>query len=441
MNLVAFLEFLIEAQRALRESVKALSSTAPADAFADLKRLQDELQEEVAPLKEKIKAELRPQQQPGSGTPTQAESAELERGITLLEGWADAADKNMSSASRELGSRQTRPAATSQQSAIGELEKIWEAVIPFHSLLARDLADQAQITGALQPPAPPEPASASEKAPEKTAADRDKTAAASHEPSAGDSHLSLANETEELARLAESQERTQRRTQLLKLKAESELSRVNKPAPEEARKADKPANSGKDDSKNAPDAGPKPVDPEKIKAGFQKAIDLAPKAAGQMERAAKALKRADRQAAYPPAEEARKILEEIQKAQPPDEQQKQDNKDQEKKENDQQKQDQDKKKDDQQKQDKKDQNKEKKDQQKQDKKDQEKKQDQEKKKQDDRSKSGEDKQQQKQPQQQFSRDQIEEALRKVRERQQEKRERDRKMNARVIGRVPVEKDW
>ena len=39
------------------------------------------------------------------------------------------------------------------------------------------------------------------------------------------------------------------------------------------------------------------------------------------------------------------------------------------------------------------------------------------------------------------RDQIEEALRKVRERQQEKRERDRKMNARVFGRVPVEKDW
>ncbi len=58
-----------------------------------------------------------------------------------------------------------------------------------------------------------------------------------------------------------------------------------------------------------------------------------------------------------------------------------------------------------------------------------------------RSKSDEQKQDQKQPQPQVSRDRIEEALRKVRERQQEKRERDRKMKARVFGRVPVEKDW
>ncbi len=61
-NLIQFLEFLIETQRALRESVKALTSTAPADAFAELKRLQDELQEEILPLKEKIKSELQPQQ-------------------------------------------------------------------------------------------------------------------------------------------------------------------------------------------------------------------------------------------------------------------------------------------------------------------------------------------------------------------------------------------
>ena len=59
-NLVAFLEFLIEAQRALRESVKALPATAPADAFAELKQVQNELQEEIIPLKEKIRTELAP---------------------------------------------------------------------------------------------------------------------------------------------------------------------------------------------------------------------------------------------------------------------------------------------------------------------------------------------------------------------------------------------
>ena len=73
MNLVAFLEFLIETQRALRESVKALTATSPADAFAEPKRLQDELQEEIPPLKEKIKAELTPQQS-GSGSAPQGNS-------------------------------------------------------------------------------------------------------------------------------------------------------------------------------------------------------------------------------------------------------------------------------------------------------------------------------------------------------------------------------
>ncbi len=72
-NLVAFLEFLIETQRALRESVKALTATAPADAFAEPKRLQDELQEEIPPLKEKIKTELTPQQ-PGGGSAPQGNS-------------------------------------------------------------------------------------------------------------------------------------------------------------------------------------------------------------------------------------------------------------------------------------------------------------------------------------------------------------------------------
>ena len=59
-NLVAFLEFLIESQRALRESVKALTATSPADAFAEPKRLQEELREEITPLQDKIKTELPP---------------------------------------------------------------------------------------------------------------------------------------------------------------------------------------------------------------------------------------------------------------------------------------------------------------------------------------------------------------------------------------------
>ena len=60
----------------------------------------------------------------------------------------------MSSAARHLDGRQAEPAAADQQAAIDELEKIWDAVIPFHPLLARDLADQTKIAQSLAP-APP----------------------------------------------------------------------------------------------------------------------------------------------------------------------------------------------------------------------------------------------------------------------------------------------
>ena len=131
---IAFLEFLIETQKALRESVRTLTSTTPTDAFAELKRLQDELREEISPLKDKIKADLQPQ--PGQGgAAAQGSSQELEKGIALLQGWADAAGDKMSLAAEKLMNRQVEPASTDQQTATEEMEKIWDAVIPFHPLL------------------------------------------------------------------------------------------------------------------------------------------------------------------------------------------------------------------------------------------------------------------------------------------------------------------
>ena len=430
-NLVAFLEFLIETQRALRDSVKSLPENAPADAFADPKRLEEELHEEIPPLKEKIKSELTPQQPAGGNTP-QANSSEIEQGIKLLQGWADTAGDKMSSAALRLDSRQAESAAADQQAAIDELEKIWDAVIPFHPLLARDLADQTKIAQSLAPaPAAESKSEKDEPAGEKKNPQRAETKPAVKGPVAGTGHAALGTESEDLAPLKEMQERTLRRTQLLKLKAEAELSRLEKSPPPDPAQQGQDSSSGKDEPRDAAAAKPKPVDPKQIKAGYQKAIELAPQAALQMERAVDSLKKKDTQSAYPATEEARKTLEEIQKAQPKQDQQDQKQQDQNKKDQDQQKKDQeDQKKNDQQK----------KEQQKDDqaKKDQQKK-DQEQKKQDESTKSEQQKQDQKQPQ--VSRDRIEEALRKVRERQQEKRERDRKMKARVFGSVPVEKDW
>ncbi len=509
MNLVAFLEFLIETQKALRESVKALPEEASSDAFAEPKRVQDELQEEIQPLKDKIKAELTPPPQaPASGASGNSNSSsapqgippEVEQGITMLQGWAGVAGDKMASASHHLDERRGAPAATDQQAAIDELEKIWDAVIPFHALLARDLADQTGIARALapepdddtKPPGEASPASEKEAAPKEaspgtenqtkkigppqasaTAATASTKAASppreakekgqdsqGSQPRAQDpvaaagSHAVLASERQDLGPLTETQERTQRRTQLLKLKAEAELDRLAKSPPAEAES--KPRTDDNEARKGQPKDGaadqPQPVDPKLIKAGYQKAVELAPRAVEQMGRAVKSLKHKSPDTAFPPAEEARKILEEIQKAQPKDPKKDQEKKDQQKKDQekkdqqDQQKKDQEKKDQDQQKKDqeKKDQqDQEKKDQQKKDqeKQDQEKKDQEEKKKQDDQSQSGEQKKARKGEKPQVSQDQIEDALRKVRERQQEKRERDRRMKARILGRVPVEKDW
>ncbi len=57
----------------------------------------------------------------------------------------------------------------------------------------------------------------------------DEAKPASKRPSPGAGHASLGTESEDLAPLTETQERTLRRTQLLKLKAEAELARLEKP--------------------------------------------------------------------------------------------------------------------------------------------------------------------------------------------------------------------
>jgi Ca-activated chloride channel family protein len=444
-NLLAFLEFLIETQRALREAVKALPATSPADAYAEPKRLQDELHDEIGPLKEKIKTELTPPPQPQGGNAPQASSSELEQGIALLQGWAGAAGDKMTSAASQLDARKIEPGAADQQAAIDELEKIWDAVIPFQALLARDLADQTKIAGLLAPP----PAAQSKPPTNQSSAAADprgnETKPAAQSPPAGAGQAALDTEKIDLAPLTTIQERTLRRTQLLKLKAEAELERAEKSPPPEPVQKPREKAAGNDEPTPGAAAGPKPVDPKLVKVGLQKAIELAPQAALQMEQAGKSLKRNDSKTAYPPAEQARKILEEIQKAQPKQDDQDQKKQEENKKNEDKPKQDQDKKNEDKKKQDQKDQEKkddQKKDQQKEDQeqKDQQKK-DQDKQKQDQQNKADDKKQDQKQEQPQISRDQIEDALRKVRERQQEKRERDRVMKARVLGRVPVDKDW
>lgn len=457
-NLLVFLEYLIQTQTALRDSVKRLPTPVHSDALAELKRLQDELHEEIPTLREKIGTELRPKDPQGGATAAPSSTLakqlakQLDEGIALLQSWADAAGHSMTAAAARLGEKETSAAVNEQQAVLNELDKIWEAVIPFHPLLAKQLAEQTSIARSLTPessaddnqPATPESTAKTEtkipaaNKPETPSTEKPSTEKPSNTPPAA-SHAQqplLEDARDDLKNLMESQEKALRKTRLLAPKAEAELGRLETAPPAPAPTA--PA-SKDDKSKNPsePQTSPQP-DPEQVKAGYRKAIELAPKAVEHMEAAVKSMQQQDRQNAGQRAEEARKILEEIQKAQPKNEQQDQ--------KQDQQKQDQqknDEPKNDEQKKDNESQSDEQKQQeQKNEEQKQENKKDEEKKKADQKDqKQDKQEQQSKQQQGQVSPDRIEDALRKVRERQQAKRERDRKLKGQVLGRVPVDKDW
>ena len=413
-NLVQFIEFLIQTETALKKAIQQLPKHARADEFAEIKRAQDELREEIPYLREKIAEELRPKPNPDAPELSAQDSKELEEGITLLQDWADAARNDMAQAAVKIGNRDATGAAKNQQQAIDELEKIWDAVIPFQALLARELAEQTAIARNFSPDM-----ATMRDAGEQTGQmgqDRQQEQVPQNDPLDKSSETQLELTDEKLQTLAELQEKTINKSRLLAPKAQAELNRLPMSS-DDLSEGQTPADP----------EGKKParIDPEEAKAGYLKAIELAPQAIEQMERAAASMRKKDRIAASAQSEEARRILEEIQNAQPkPPPQEQQNNPEQ-------QTSDDKKQKDDRSGDDQKDQEKNK----------DEKNQDDKKSEQNQKENGQQKDEPQKAEKQHASQDRIEDALRKVRERQQEKRERDRKMKAQFLGRSPVDKDW
>jgi hypothetical protein len=498
-NLIQYLEFLMTTQTAMQDAIQQLPENVPLDVYAQFKKDQDELAAELPFLREKIAAELRPQESsPGANTPARLTpppsiSPEVKAGIELLQSWSDKAADSMQSASSALLKTKTADAVTHQQEAVTQLDQIWDAVIPFHPLLAKELSDQIAIAEQLAPlnttpsPSTEEPELSASSLPEgfvpispaPDAADKttetekpaDNTENSSTQ--AGSAPFSPGAEINdsELQDLLEQQSKTLRKARLLAPKAQAELSRLEANPAEAASAAPVPEVTT-DTDPASPTPAPQ-VDPEKIKLGLQKAVELSPKAAEAMEVAVDHLQRKDPKSAAASAEEARRILEEIQNAQPEQPQQDQDDEEQKDQDQDSKKQDEQKNDDQQKENQQNDDNKKSQDQDQKQKQDSKQKQnekeqgeDKQKKKNDDQKNQSDQKKNDKQKQDQeksgnkagdsknksqvsdsnseqpqVSPDRIEEALRKVRERQQEKRERDREMRARIIGRTPVEKDW
>ncbi len=419
-NLIQFLEYLSQVQLSQKHTSEGLGPNASPNSFAELKRVQEELRDEIPYLKDKIDSELRPKEEDAQ------DKEDIERGIALLSSWADEAGTRMANAGKDLMKREATAAAENQQRAADQLDQIWDAVVPFHPLLANELTQQTQIAKQLTPPPPTEGQT-----------DLDDSSEKSEESESQQPQQKLEVNDQDWSQLLKKQERVLRKARLLQPKAESELSQVESQPdsqPKGQLKEDENTNVAPPTEGENAEAKPE-VDPEAIKAGYQKAIELAPKAVEEMEAAVKQLGKRDRQLSATHAEEARRILQEIQDAQPKNPDQDQDQKEQNKDQDKDQKQDNEQEND-------KDQDKDKKDDEGKDSKEEKNKNDEKKQdKQQDEDKKDKDKSTEKRQEPKVSQDRIEEALRRVREREQEKRERDRELRARVLGRVPVDKDW
>ena len=439
-NLIQFLEYIIETEKLLQTSVSELGTSPTLDVLAEHKQAQQEILDEIEPLKEKIRTSLTPPptppgQQPPADPKDKDKEKENAEAIKTLISWADTAAEKMRSSNTLLDARQAKKAASEQKLSIAELERIWEAVVPFEVLLAHELADQTSIVEELKPPDEPKKADDPfSKAFDwfknmlpKTAEAKDNAAhaanAAAPAPAPGENKPPAKVEVKPAigAEWADLQEKTARRGLMLKPKAEMELQQAEKMPPQPPAQAPAPPSPGTEAKPAAPD-------PEKIKAGLKKAIELSPKAVEHMDLSGKALRKSQPDAAYPDAEEARKILDEILKAQPRIEQKKQE---QDKK--DQQKKDQEKKE-----QEKKDQ--EKKDSEKKDQ-DQKKDKDQQDKDKKDSDKDKGEKKEQDKEKKPMSKEQAEAMLRKVREREQDHRNKKEAERIRGMGGMTVDKDW
>lgn len=386
MDLVQFLDYLMKIENSLRDQSDAAAAEpqTPVDRFAELKRAQTALLEEMPTLNGKIE-ELKAQVQGQGGppgqqgpAPTKEQTEHLEQAIAQFHKWSAEAAKQMGLAAEKLGLHDPSAASTAQEQASSSLESIWEVLAPLGPIVARALERQTRVVEAVRP----------------QAADG---SAAPDPPAATPT-----------ARVLKEQENAQRSAALIVPKAK-EMLKMLEALPDTDQAGPK--------NGTQPPVPKQEQDPKKIKEGVEKAIDLAPKALKHQAAAVKHLSAGRRGAAHPEAEEARKILEEISKNLPKDQQQQQgDPQDQ------QDKKDEDKKKDekDQDKNQGNNQGSQKKDQDKQDKKD-----------------GG----QENQDQREMTEEEIEALMRKAREHEKERRKVQEELKARMGQPAPVDRDW
>lgn len=419
LELIQFLDYIIAAQDSIQQQSQGLKDLHALDQFAELKRSQDELIEELPYLKDKISDSLNPT---ASDTQNQNSTADQQatQAIQMLQSWVDLASEQMRIAASGLGRYRSSLSVKPQLVAIEKLEQLWNAVSPFSLTLQKSLQEQTSMAGELKP---------------AESAENDQTTP--------DNPLDQVDLPPIDRRWIHLQERTMLRAKTLAPKAQAalaELLKAESPVPTES-----PLQSGSGEQIGAQEQASTTEETNRQDAidGMQKAIELAPQAVVEMQSAQESASRNELLQAWKHADEARRILEEIASSQPkpPQQEEKQDD---QKKQND---------KNNQENRDNENQGQQNNDQEKPDKQ-KPTQEDQNDKKQDGQSNS--DKPDQEQPDVKDeprenpdstsdarppTPDRITEAIRKVREREAQKRERDRQVREIFSGQWSVEKDW
>jgi len=157
MNLMQFLAMLESRQRILRSTCRELSgqpdSPRRRQNVRTAQKDQEELAQEIQPLKEKIEETLRSQQQPaGPGgapgeTTVQPRGPDAEQAIQFLKKLADDSGTSMQKAAGRLQKAKPAEAVTSQETAVQRLNEIYTALVPLADLAKKAHGVQEGLVG------------------------------------------------------------------------------------------------------------------------------------------------------------------------------------------------------------------------------------------------------------------------------------------------------
>ena len=267
LGLLQYLEMLTREQRQLRSTTRAAADARRSprrwQAIYDAARAQQQLIQEIEPLKEKLAADA--------------------PGAMAVHRLADEAAEAMQQAQAQLGRQTPQPALAAQSRALEPLQQIFLAIAPFPELVQKGIEVEEQLVAESQ----------------RAASDEDAPLA-------------------EFGALAARQRFVSEIARLLPLKARALLQQLD-PPPDEAA----PPEPSEGEPLTAPSPVPPEIRPEQasgMKGAARTAIALAPEIEQLTRQAAGDLSIADAVSALPKQEEALRLLKEIAETLPPDSQ-------------------------------------------------------------------------------------------------------------------------